>query len=286
MCHRKTSASSAVTHPPLKSSMYKNKKELLQLLQQEGLAAKKDFGQNFLLNHGVLRKIIQAAELKPGDQVIEVGPGMGILTQQLLKHAGHVRSIELDPTLHEYLERNFPTLELEKGNALKADLPQTPYKLVANIPYHITSPLLRHFLSTNHRPQLVVLLVQKEVAQKICAKDGDHSVLSLQVQVFGKPSIVAHVPSTDFYPAPKVDSAILKIEVHDKPLIQNAKLFSTITRIAFAGRRKTLLNTLKNYTRTSREETEAILNQAGIDPIRRPQTLSLEEWRKLIEALQ
>lgn len=202
-----------------------------------------------------------------------------------MEKAAHVRSIELDPDLHEYLERTFPTLELEKGNALKAELPSKPYKLVANIPYHITSPLLRHFLTSEHRPRTAVLLIQKEVAEKICVKDGDHSVLSLSVQVFGKPSIVARVPGTDFYPPPKVDSAVLKIDVYKKPLIPEYRLFSTITRIAFAGRRKTLLNTLKNYTRGSREETEALLNKAGIEPARRPQTLSLRDWSRLMDVL-
>lgn len=265
--------------------MYSNKKELLDLLKKEGLWAKKDLGQNFLVNHEVIRKIIQAAELTKDDQIIEVGPGLGILTEKLLGNTAHVRSIELDPDMHEYLERTFPQLELEKGNALKAEPPKKPYKLVANIPYNITSPLLRHFLANEHPPQIAVLLIQKEVAQKICATDGEHSVLSLSVQVFGKPSIIADVPSIDFYPQPKVESAILKIEVYPKPLIKDYKLFSTIIRIAFAGRRKTLLNTLKNYTRGSRQETEATLKKAGIDPIRRPQTLSLREWSKLTNSL-
>lgn len=265
--------------------MYNNKKELLELLKKEGLWAKKDLGQNFLLNQMVISTIIKAAELTKEDNVIEVGPGLGILTEKLLENAAHVRSIELDLDMHNYLERTFPQLELEKGNALKAKLPTGPYKLVANIPYSITSPLLRHFLANEHRPQTAVLLIQKEVAEKICSKDGEHSVLSLSVQVFGKPSIVMRVPNTDFYPAPKVESAILKIEVYPQPLIQDYKLFSTITRIAFAGRRKTLLNTLKNYTRSSREETEALLKKAGIDPTQRPQMLSLEEWSKLITVL-
>lgn len=268
--------------------MYRNKKELLYLLNKEGLWVHKELGQNFLLSQTVIQKITQAAQLKATDYVVEVGPGLGILTRQLLKHAGHVRCIELDRGLAEYLKKEFSGhagFKLEQGNALKAKLPEDSYKLIANIPYNITSPLLRHFLHGENRPELIVLLVQKEVAEKICAREGKHSIMSLQVQVFGNPRIIAGVPRTDFFPVPNIDSAILKIEVYRRPLIKNYRLFSTITRIAFAGRRKTLLNTLKNYRRTDREETLKLLQKAGIDPERRPQTLTLEEWGKLIRVL-
>ncbi|MCA9374230.1 ribosomal RNA small subunit methyltransferase A [Candidatus Peregrinibacteria bacterium] len=272
--------------------MYKTKQELLKILDQYGLAAKKELGQNFLINFGVIEKIVKAAGITKEDFVVEVGPGLGVLTQELIQTAGRVRSIELDPTLHPILEQAFgaaPNFQLEKGNALKATLPTQPYKLVANIPYHITSPLLRHFLmprsNEEQKPTTIVLLIQKEVAEKICAPDGDHSVLSLSVQAHGKPEIISEVGAKNFYPPPKVTSAILKINIYDKPLITNLKLFSTITKITFAARRKTLLNTLKNYTRTSREETEHILQKAGIEPTRRPQTLSLKEWQSLITQL-
>lgn len=273
--------------------MYKTKQELLQVLNKFGLTTKKELGQNFLINFKVIEKIVQAAGLSPQDLIVEVGPGLGILTQQLLQTAGRVRSIELDPSLHPILEQTFgdnPKFQLEKGNVLKATLPTEPYKLVANIPYHITSPLLRHFLTPRatgeQKPQTIVLLIQKEVAEKICAPDGDHSVLSLSVQVHGKPEIIAEVGAKNFYPPPKVTSAILKIDIYPNPRITNLKLFSTITKVAFAARRKTLLNTVKNFTRASREQTEQLLKSANIEPTRRPQTLSLQEWQKLITVLE
>lgn len=272
---------------------YKNSKELVEFLKKENLWADKDLGQNFLVNFSILKKIIKAAELKPEDNVVEIGPGLGILTKELAKNVSHVHAIELDKNLIKILQRelaSFSNINLEQGNALKSRLPVVSYKLVANIPYYITSPLLRHFLQPinpeEKRPTLIVLLVQKEVAKKICATDGKHSMLSLQTQIFGKPSIVEIVPKNDFYPQPKVDSAILKIEVYEEPLIQNMKKFQKITSISFAQRRKTLLNTLQNSTNLSKEDTEELLIKSGIDPQRRPQTLSIEEWNTLLKTLE
>ena len=170
----------------------------MRILADHGLAAKKELGQNFLINFNVIEKIVKAAGITKDDFVVEVGPGLGMLTQELVRSAGRVRSIELDPTLHPILQQAFgpaPNFELEKGNALKASLPTEPYKLVANIPYHITSPLLRHFLtprdaqdSTNHeqKPSTVVLLIHKLTADKILAPADTHAALSLSIQVHGK----------------------------------------------------------------------------------------------------
>ncbi|MBU0668424.1 ribosomal RNA small subunit methyltransferase A, partial [Patescibacteria group bacterium] len=191
--------------------MYKNKEELLTLLKKEKLWTQKNLGQNFLINPAILDEILNAANLTNEDYIIEVGPGLGILTDKLLKQAAKVHCIELDPKLIPYLRRTFghnTGFELEEGTALKANLPDHPYKLVANIPYYITSPLLRHFLNpkdpSQKRPELIVLLVQKEVAQKICAGENDQSILSLNVQIFGKPEIIATVGPANFFPAPKV----------------------------------------------------------------------------------
>jgi len=272
--------------------MYNNKEELLNLIKKEKLWAKKHLGQNFLINKKIIETIIKAANLNKEDLIIEVGPGLGILTKELLNKGGHIRSIELDRELIPYIKKTFKDkhFELEEGTALKATLPQTKYKLVANIPYYITSPLLRHFLNPQtkqeKRPTLIVLLVQKEVAEKICAKPGDHSVLSLQTQIFGHPSIIKTVSPKNFHPAPKVDSAILKIEVYKKSLIKNLKLFSRITRIAFHQRRKTLKNTIKNYLNINGEKTDTIFKKINIDSSRRPQTLSIEEWQKLMTIIE
>lgn len=286
---------------------YTSAGELIEILKKEKLWANKDYGQNFLVNTQVLNKITSSAEISDNDLVLEVGPGLGFLTQQLLTYAGHVRAIELDRNLIPYLIRNFgsnPKFELEQGTALKALLPTKPYKLVANIPYYITSPLLTHFLQPEQsgegtiqrlRPTLIVILVQLEVAQKICATPGDHSMLSLSTQIFGKPSIVAKVSKNNFYPAPKVDSAILKIEPYPTPLIQDLKLFKQLTSICFHQKRKTLLNTLQNFspghggskhTRDKaaiKAKTELILTNADIEGSTRPQDLTIENWKKLIE---
>jgi 16S rRNA (adenine1518-N6/adenine1519-N6)-dimethyltransferase len=267
---------------------YTNKSELLALLKREKLWANKDISQNFLVNFNVIKKIIRAAELSPDDNVVEVGPGLGILTKELAKHVSHVHAIELDRDLIPVLQKElatFSNINLEQGNALKARLPNVNYKLVANIPYHITSPLLQHFLNPKNpeekRPTLIVLLIQKEVAEKICAKNGKHNMLSLQTQIFGKPSIVAKVPPTDFYPQPKVESAIIKIEVFPKPLIDDFNTFNRIISAAFSQKRKTLLNSISSLEELTKEKTKELLKKAKIDPQERPQRLSIKDWKNI-----
>ncbi|MBD3328551.1 ribosomal RNA small subunit methyltransferase A [Candidatus Peregrinibacteria bacterium] len=258
--------------------MYKNKSELLSILRDKGLSAKKELGQNFLINYSVVEKIIHEADLHKNELVYEIGPGLGVLTSALIETGANVHAIELDPDIIDLLEKNIsaPNFELEKGNALKASLPSKPYKLVANIPYYITSPLLQHFLNTGEaslRPTVILVLVQKEVAEKICAKTGKHSVLSLQTQIFGKPSIVMKVPAGSFHPAPKVDSAVLRIDVFDQPLTKNLRKFYSLISRAFAQKRKKLSNTLQ----------EIDFAALHIDPSARPQHLSIEEWVKITE---
>lgn len=256
--------------------------------------AKKHLGQNFLINPKIVDRIIKAAELSLDDAVVEVGPGRGVLTQALVQHARHVRAIELDRDLLPELERlavdrqKIPqsNLEIIHADALKTTLPQEPYKLVANIPYYITSPLLNHFLqpktSQELRPTLMVLMVQKEVAEKVCAKPGDHSVLSLQVQIFGEPKLIVTVGKSNFAPAPKVDSAILKIRVYPEPLISNTTNFFKIIHAAFSQKRKTLLNSLQHGLGLPKEKITSTLKQAEISENERPQNLSIEQWKKLI----
>lgn len=288
---------------------YSSAGELIEILKKENLWADKSLGQNFLVNTGVVEKILDAAGVTKTDRIVEVGPGLGILTQALLHRAGRVHAIELDRAIFPYLEKHFgnnPKFQLEKGTALKALLPTEPYKLVANIPYYITSPLLTHYLQPSPspdpdkpsplRPQIIVILVQLEVAQKICAKPDDHSILSLMTQNFGKPEIITKVSKNNFHPAPKVDSAILKITTYDQPLISDLKLFKQLISVCFHQKRKTLQNTLNNFTpggggktrnkdkAVSRAETTQILQKAGIDGAARPQDLSLEDWQRLMSA--
>lgn len=306
--------------------LYKNTQELLELLKKNNLWAQKKLGQNFLVNPEVLKKIVETAEIKSTDFILEIGPGLGILTEELAKNAGKVKSLELDSALIPFLEnqfRNSKNVEILLQDALKFAPPYEPYKLVANIPYYITSPILNHFLRETHerseaetatresskralqpnvllidkttrseaeatttyplRPSLIVLLVQKEVAEKICARAGDHSVLSLQVQIFGEPQIICKVPRNSFYPAPKVDSAVIKIKTYTQPLIQDTKTFFKLIHGCFAQKRKTLSNSLKSALPISKEEIHALLTKAQIDPMRRPQELTIEEWQRLCE---
>jgi 16S rRNA (adenine1518-N6/adenine1519-N6)-dimethyltransferase len=272
---------------------YQNKGELLEMLKNNDLFAKKKLGQNFLISGSTLTKIVETADLSKKDYVIEVGPGFGILTEQLALKADRVSACEYDAELIPILKKNLQAhtnIEIIHEDALKLRLPSENYKLVANIPYYITSPILMHFLdpktADQKRPELIVLLVQKEVAQKICVKQGEYSVLSLEVQIFGKPSIAGYVNKNCFYPEPKVDSAILKIEVFPTPAISDTTLFMRIIKTAFSQRRKTLINSLRSGIKCTREELDEILLKAEIIPSRRPQELSIEEWQKLVDALK
>ncbi len=269
--------------------------------------AKKQLGQNFLVNQNIVDRIVETAELggedaaelstekASTDLVVEIGPGLGILTQALARKAHHVRSIELDRDLLPGLQimaSQHPNLEIIHADALKIALPHEPYKVVANIPYYITSPLLNHFLQPKTpdekspaelRPSLLVLMVQKEVAEKVCAKPGDHSVLSLQVQVFGEPKLVMIVGRKNFAPRPKVDSAILKIKVYPKPLIDNTEIFFKLIHAAFSQKRKTLLNSLQHGLQLPKENIVALLAKAGISENERPQKLTMEQWGKMVD---
>jgi 16S rRNA (adenine1518-N6/adenine1519-N6)-dimethyltransferase len=260
------------------------------ILRSHGLRADKSLGQNFLQDSYALEQITAAAEILPTDTVLEVGPGLGALTRHLAVAAKQVIAVELDgrllPPLREVLT-GYTNVEIVHGDMLNlapADIvPATDYLVVANIPYYITSALLRHLLETTPRPRRVVLTVQKEVAARICAAPGDMSLLALSVQVYGQPRVVATVPADAFYPAPKVDSAVIRIDLSPAPFIPYTLLdsFFALAKAGFSQKRKTLRNSVSAGMRKSPAETEAMLRAAGIDPMRRAETLSLEEWREL-----
>ncbi|MGL5830548.1 MAG: 16S rRNA (adenine(1518)-N(6)/adenine(1519)-N(6))-dimethyltransferase RsmA [Candidatus Altimarinota bacterium] len=273
--------------------LYNNSGELIDLLKKSGLYTEKRFGQNFLHNPGIITKILQAANLSETDRVVEIGPGLGILTLELAKNVQKVTTLELDQKLIPHLQgifKDFPNIELINQDALKFIPPSQDYKLVANIPYYITSPIINHFLnpetSTSTRPSVMVLLVQLEVAQKIVAKPGDYGVLSLMTQAFGHAEIIAKVPPGNFLPAPKVDSAILKITSHPQPLIKNFPLFEKLIKKAFSQRRKTLSNTLIKGSFLPAEQMLKAFEKSGISLQERPQNLTLSDWNNLIEAIE
>lgn len=269
-----------------------------QLLRQAGLRARKGLGQHFLVDGGVLKDILSAAELKPTDTVIEVGPGLGVLTRELARRAGQVVAIELDDSLASLLKEtlaSFGNVTIVNQDILKVD-PQALlrehfldrsgnplyYKVVANLPYYITSPVLRHFLEASHKPQSLVVMVQKEVARQITAQPGRMSLLSISVQLYGEPRIVKYVRASSFYPAPEVDSAILKIAVYPRPVVEvDTKSFFTVVRAGFSAARKQLGNSLAQGLKVPKADILSLLDKAGIDSRRRAETLSLEEWAHL-----
>ncbi|MBI5936154.1 MAG: ribosomal RNA small subunit methyltransferase A [Chloroflexi bacterium] len=261
-----------------------------QILKAHDLRADKALGQNFLQDTYALERIVNAAEILPTDTVLEVGPGLGALTRHLANAAKQVIAVELDgrllPPLHEVLS-GWTNVEVIHGDMLKLApaqiVPVSDYLVVANIPYYITSALLRHLLETTPRPRRVVMTVQKEVADRICASPPDMSLLSLSVQVYGVPRVATIIPAGAFYPAPKVDSAVVRIDLSPAPFIPYALLntFFALAKAGFSQKRKTLRNSISAGMRMPPAETESTLRAAGIDPMRRAETLSLEEWREL-----
>ena len=262
------------------------------ILKRYGLRADKKLGQNFLQDDDALQKIIQAAEISADDFVLEIGPGVGSLTRYLAASASTVIAVELDldliPPLKAVL-KPYPNVNIIQGDILNiniSDIIQKPnYIVAANIPYNITSAIIRHLLESENKPRRVVLTIQKEVAERICEKPGDLSLLALSVQVYGKPSIHAIIPAESFHPVPKVDSAILRIDIYDEPLIEKDLLntFFKLTKAGFGQKRKTLRNSLSSGLHVSTEKTESLLKQAEIESMRRAETLSIDEWKRLCQ---
>lgn len=260
------------------------------LLKQYGLRADKKLGQNFLQDPFALESILSAAEIQPTDTVLEIGPGLGSLTRYLAVAARQVIAVELDADLIPPLRavtRSHKNIQIIHGDILKispGELSLTSdYLVVANIPYYITSAIIRHLLENEPRPRRIVLTIQKEVANRICAEPGDMSLLALSVQVYGKPHIAKTIPANAFFPAPKVDSAILCVDIYPTPEIQDELLdtFFKLIKAGFSQKRKTLRNSLSSGLHIKPAEAESLLRESGIDPMRRAETLSIEEWKKL-----
>lgn len=263
------------------------------ILKRHDLWAKKGMGQHFLISKAVLQRIIKASDLKKTDTVLEIGPGIGTLTLELLKRVKKVIAVEKDPKMVEILKeitREYKNLEIINKDILKiAKLEIKNYKIVANIPYYITSPLLKFFLEAKNKPKFLVLMVQKEVAQRITAKPGGMSILAVSVQLYAEPEIIDFVSKDSFWPKPEVDSAIMKITVNSKQLTVkevNKKNFFRLVRIGFSSPRKKLANNLSAGFQISKEKTEQWLQKAGIEPSKRPQEMSLEGWFGLYKALK
>ena len=260
------------------------------LLKRHGLRADKRLGQNFLQDPLALEKIATISEIKSTDNVLEIGAGVGSLTRYLSASAREVVAVELDDKLVPVLRgviKPYANVRLIHGDILKLQpselgLPAS-YIVAANIPYNITSAIIRHLLEAESKPRRIVLTVQKEVAERICSNPPDMSLLALSVQVYGKPNIEARIPAGAFFPAPKVDSAVVKIEIYSEPLIPYSLLpqFFKLIKAGFSQKRKTLRNALSSGLKISTNEAETLLSNAGIDSKRRAETLSIEEWKIL-----
>ena len=269
-----------------------DKKTIIGLLRSHGLWFKKSLGQNFLVDKSILDKIIEEAEITSKDTVLEIGPGLGILTKGLCQRANKVLAIEKDEKLTEILVKTakyFKNLKIINKDVLKIDefyLPFKRYKLVANIPYNITGPILKKFLNSKNKPYLMILMVQKEVAEKIVAKSGNMSILSISVQFYANPKIVQVVSASSFWPKPKVDSAILKItEIKPKITKISEKSFFRCVKIGFSSPRKTLLNNLVAGYQLDKQKVKLILQKVDLKEIIRAQELSIYDWQKLAKLI-
>jgi 16S rRNA (adenine1518-N6/adenine1519-N6)-dimethyltransferase len=263
-----------------------------------GFTFKKGLGQNFLTSQTVLEEIADAAEIESG--VLEIGPDFGVLTQELSKHADKVVSVEIDERLNEVLE--FTLSECDNVKIINSDVMKTDLKqliseefgdkkisVAANLPYYITTPIISRLLEEKLPVKNIVVMVQKEVAQRMCAREGtkDYGAITLLCRYYTEPSIVTTVPAGLFVPPPKVDSAVLKMRVLDKPsvTVKDEKIFFKTVKAAFGQRRKTLMNCISNAFPIPKNELEELFAEVGIDPKRRGETLSIEEFAKLADAL-
>lgn len=274
---------------------------------------KKHLGQNFLKDKAVLDKIIQVANLNADDLVIEVGSGKGVLTKELVKHAGKVIAIEIDENLTNQLKikyRNNKKIEIINEDILKINLPELisqkfvdsnlfvdshrfSYNVIANIPYYITSPIIQLFLETRFPPKEMILMVQKEVAERICSKPGQMSILAVSVQYYAKPELLFYVPKAAFWPMPEVDSAVIHITCN-LPTGQagmkhvtksDARNFFRIVKAGFCAKRKLLINNLSSSFYLDKKEVEEKIKKAGINPNSRAQELSVKDWKNIANEL-
>lgn len=275
--------------------------QLRGLLKKHDFKFKKRYGQNFISDPGILEKIARSADIDSEDIVVEIGPGAGTLTRVLADHAKQVIAIEIDKDLLPVLDESLADLDNVRvvlGDALNIDLDQLLYetlgekskfKIVANLPYYITTPLIMHFLESEFNIDRIIIMVQKEVAERLQASPGTkaYGAITVGVNLRADVSLSFMVPRHVFIPAPEVDSAIIDLKLkEDLPwALEDTKLFRTVVRAAFSQRRKTLLNALKTLN-MEKEKIEELLLSSGIDPKRRGETLSIEEFVKVTNKLK
>ena len=270
-----------------------SRREWMALMAELGIRPSKGLGQHFLFERGIVQKMVRVAGIRPDDTVLEVGPGLGILTSELLRAAKRVVAVELDRTLAEHLRRAFgddPRFSLVEGDALRlavADLvpPPTPYGVAANLPYSVGSAVLRHLLEAPHPPERLTVMLQLEVAERLTARPPEMSVLAVAVQFYAEGRVAFRVPPGVFIPPPTVESAVVVLDVRPPPLPPGDRpRFFRIVNAGFRQKRKQVANSLAAELALPKDEVVAWLGSVGIDPMRRAQTLSVEEWVALTRA--
>ena len=277
-------------HPQIAS-----REATMHILQAFHLHASKRLGQNFLIDAGIVRGIVEAAAIAPGDRVLEIGPGIGTLTQGLAEAGAQVTAVELDKKLPAVLAETlagYENVRIVPGDILKIDIPQLmggeTFKVVANLPYYITTPILMALLEQRLPITMLVTMVQKEVAERMTAAPGgkEYGALSVAVQYYTEPAIVRDVPPRSFLPAPEVDSVVIacRVRTQPAPAVKDEKMFFRVVRAAFGQRRKTLGNALKALG-LAKEKLAQALTAAGVDAGRRGETLSLDEFARLADIL-
>lgn len=274
--------------------------DIKPLLRQFHLRPKKSLGQNFLVDEHALSSIVRAAEITSDDVVLEIGPGLGNLTRHLADAARHVIAVEIDraliPPLRSVLSDR-SNVSIVEGDILQFNPTEllsnyftyelAHYKVVANIPYYITSAIIRHLLAAEVKPRSIVLTIQVEVAQRLIAQPDDMNLLAVSVQFYGVPRIVQRIPAEAFYPEPDVDSAVVRIDLPDQPrvVVKDVDTFFKVAKAGFGQKRKQLHNSLAAGLQITHEQIMQTLNEVGIDPKRRAETLTLEEWGRLSDRL-
>jgi len=259
-----------------------------EILEKFNASPSKRLGQNFLTDKNILQKIITAADIKKEDVILEVGPGTGVLTAELAKKARQIIAVEKDKKMVEVLAqtlKDFKNVEVINQDILKFNIDKK-YKVVANIPYYLTSPLIRKFLEDKNQPSQMILMIQKEVAQRICETPPNMSVLSVSVQFYAKPEILFYVSKNSFWPVPKVDSAVIKITPKEKSDEISPILFFKVLKAGFSAPRKQLAGNLSKALKIGKDEAQNLLLQNNIDPKQRAETLSVEDWKKLADSLK
>lgn len=267
-------------------------KTIAELLEKYQIKPNKTLGQNFLIDKNILDKIINTADLKKDDIVLEVGPGIGTLTQELAKKAGKVIAVEKDAKMVEILRETlseYKNVKIENCDILKFienwKLKIKNYKVIANIPYYLTSHLIRIFLEAKNPPTEIVLLIQKEVAKRIVAKPPNMSLLSVSVQYYAEPKIISYVSKNCFLPPPKVDSAIIKLsQIHANLPQIDTNLFFKIAKAGFSQPRKQLANNFARNLKLSKEEVASWLSKNNIKPAQRAETLCVQDWERLTKS--